>query len=506
MDLLWNLLQGFEVALLPQNLLAALIGAALGTAVGVLPGLGPLGGAALILPFTYSMEPTAAIIMIAGIYYGGMYGGSTTSVLLNVPGETASVVTTLDGYPLAQKGRAAPTLFIMAIGSAIAAFISLVLLIFFSPWLARFGLKFGPAEFFAVMTCGLILLSRVSGGNLVSNLFPLMIGIIAGTVGQEAVSSVPRFTFGYFPLIAGLELTAIAIGLFGIAEILRTIEAKESLPKIMRIRVRDMLPSRDEWRRSWGPWGRGSLVGFVFGLLPGPSAALSSFTSYQLEKKVAKGRAEMGKGAIEGVAGPEAANNAAATSGMIPVLALGLPFSATLALILAALMIHGIQPGPLLPTKHPDIFWGVIASMFVGNIMLLVLNIPMIGVWVSMLRVPSWLLGAFVLVIATLGTYSVRGNMMDVYVLAAASGFGYFFHKLGFSLSPLILGLILGPEIEKHMRQGLFLSRGHLTYFIERPIAGAIWGVTITVLIIVLVMRFVKKDMSRKMASFEIED
>lgn len=499
-------MQGFEVALLPDNLLAALIGAALGTAVGVLPGLGPLGGAALILPFTYSMSPTAAIIMIAGIYYGGMYGGSTTSVLLNVPGETASVVTTLDGYPLTQKGRAGPTLFIMAIGSAIAGFISLILVTLWAPWLARFGLNFGPAEFFAVMTCGLIVLSRVSGGNLVSNLFPLMIGIVAGTIGQEAVSSVTRFTFGYFPLIAGLELTAIAIGLFGIAEILRMVENPKATPRIMKVRVRDMLPSREEWRRSWGPWGRGSLIGFVFGLLPGPSAALSSYASYEVEKKFAIGRAEMGKGAIEGVAGPEAANNAAATSGMIPVLSLGLPFSATLALILAALMIHGIQPGPLLPTQHPDIFWGVIASMFVGNVMLLVLNIPMIGIWVSMLRVPTWLLGAFVLVIATVGTYSVRHNMVDVYLLAGAAGLGYFFHKLNFSLSPLILGFILGPEIEKHMRQGLFLSRGDLTYFIERPIAGALWGATILILVGVLLLRVFKKDVSKKFEALEEDD
>ena len=389
-----------------------------------MPGLGPLGGAALVLPFTYSMEPTAAVIMIAGIYYGGMYGGSTTSVLLNVPGETASVVTTLDGYPLTQKGRAGPTLFIMAVGSAIAAFISLVLMTFFSPWLARFGLKFGPAEFFAVMTCGLILLSRVSGGSLTSNLFPLMCGIVAGTIGQEAVSSSVRFTFGYFPLIAGIELVALAIGLFGVAEVLRLVENSEPPPKVVRVRIRDMLPSREEWSRSWGPWGRGSLVGFVFGLLPGPSAALSSYASYQLESKVARGRAEMGKGAIEGVAGPEAANNAAATSGMIPVLSLGLPFSATLALILAALMIHGIQPGPLLPIQHPDIFWGVIASMFVGNLMLLVLNIPMIGVWVSILRVPMWLLGAIVMVVAVVGTFAARNNLMDVYVLTGAAAAG----------------------------------------------------------------------------------
>lgn len=506
MDVFYQLMQGFEVAFLPSNMLAALIGVALGTAVGVLPGLGPLGGAALVLPFTYAMSPTAAVIMIAGIYYGGMYGGSTTAVLLNVPGETASVVTTLDGYPLTQKGRAGPTLFIMAIGSAIAGTISLVLVALWSPWLARFGLKFGPAEFFAVMTCGLMMLSRVSGGNLVSNLFPLMIGIAAGTIGQEAVSSVARFTFGYFPLIAGLELTAIAIGLFGLSEIMRTLEKPSTKSTVMKIRVRDMMPSRDEWRRSWGPWGRGSLIGFLFGLLPGPSAALSSFASYQVEKKVAIGRAEMGKGAIEGVAGPEAANNAAATSGMIPVLSLGLPFSATLALILAALMIHGIQPGPLLPTQHPDIFWGVIASMFVGNLMLLVLNIPMIGIWVSMLRVPMWLLGVFVLVIATVGTFSVRSNMMDVYVLGGATLFGYLLHKLNFNLSPLILGFILGPEIEKHLRQGLYLSRGDLAYFVERPIATAIWTVTIGIFVAVLLLRWWRRDLSRKFEAMEADD
>ena len=506
MEAVDGLIQGFEVAFLPANLLAALIGVALGTAVGVLPGLGPLAGAALILPFTYSMDPTAAIIMIAGIYYGGMYGGSTTSVLLNVPGETASVITTLDGYPLTQKGRAGPTLFIMAIGSAIAASISLVLVTFFSPWLARFGLRFGPAEFFAVMTCGLIVLSRVSGGNLVSNLFPLMIGIIAGTVGMEAVSSAVRFTFGSFQLIAGLELVAVAIGLFGIAEILRLVESPGATPKVMRVRVRDMFPNRDEWRRSWGPWGRGSLVGFVFGLLPGPSAALSSFASYQVEKKFAKGRAEMGTGAIEGVAGPEAANNAAATSGMIPVLSLGLPFSATLALILAALMIHGIQPGPLLPTQHPDIFWGVIASMFVGNLMLLVLNIPLIGVWVSMLRVPGWLLGAIVVVVATIGTYSARSNLIDVYVLTGATVVGYFFHKLGFNLAPLILGFVLGPEIEKHLREGLYLSNGDLLYFVGSPIAATLWGVTVLTFLGVALFRRFNRDKARAFEAIQASD
>jgi putative tricarboxylic transport membrane protein len=443
--------------------------------------------------------------MIAGIYYGGMYGGSTTSVLLNVPGETASVVTTLDGYPLAQKGRAGPTLFIMAVGSAIASFISLVLVTFFSPWMAKFGLKFGPAEFFAVMACGLIILSRVSGGNLLSNLFPLMIGIVAATIGQESVSASIRFTFGAMDLIAGLELVAIAIGLFGVAEIFRLVENRQAVPKVVRVRVRDMLPSRDEWSRSWGPWGRGSLIGFVFGLLPGPSAALSSFASYQVEKNVARGRAEMGQGAIEGVAGPEAANNAAATSGMIPVLSLGLPFSATLALILAALMIHGIQPGPLLPTQHPNIFWGVIASMYVGNLMLLVLNIPLIGVWVSMLRVPGWLLGAIVLVIATVGTYSARNNMTDVYVLTGAGVVGYFFHKLGFNLAPLILGFVLGPEIEKHLRQGLYLSHGDVLYFVGSPIAATLWGVTVFTFIGVALFRRFNRAKFREIAALETD-
>lgn len=489
MEALEGLAQGLAVALQPIHLVAALIGVMFGTAVGVLPGLGPLGGAALILPFTYEMSPTAAIIMIAGIYYGGMYGGSTTSVLLNVPGETSSVITTLDGYALTKKGRAGPTLFIMAIGSAIAATISLVLVAFFSPVIAGFGLRFGPAEFFAVMTCGLIVLSRVSGGSLLSNLFPLFIGIIAGTVGQESVSSAVRFTFGSLELSRGLALVALAIGLFGIAEIFRLVEQRSPPAQVTHVRVRDMLPSREEWRRSRGPWVRGSIVGFLFGLLPGPSASMSSYASYQLERKVAKGRRELGTGEIEGVAAPEASNNAAATSGMVPVLSLGLPFSATLALVLSALMIHGIQPGPLLPTQHPDIFWGVIASMFVGNLMLLVLNIPLIGVWVSMLRAPRYILGAVVLVIATVGTYGTRETMVDVYTLAVASALGYLLTKLDFNLAPLILGFVLGPLIEKYLREGLYLASGDLTYFVTRPIPLALYSVTAAVFVGFVVVR-----------------
>lgn len=490
MEAVEGLLYGLQVAIAPGNLLAALIGVALGTAIGVLPGLGPLAGAALVLPFTYTLDPTAAIIMIAGIYYGGMYGGSTTSVLLKVPGETASIVQTLDGYERATTlGRAGPTLFIMAIGSAVAATFSIVLVVFFSPILADFGLRFGPAEFFAVMSCGLVVLSRVSGGSLLDNMFPLLIGILAGTVGQEAVSSASRFTFGQVDLSAGLELGAIAIGLFGIAEMYRLASNAGKTPRPKRVRLRDMFPSREEWRRSWAPWGRGSVVGFLFGLLPGPSASLSSFASYRLESKVSKGRKEFGQGAIEGVAGPEASNNAAATSGMVPVLSLGLPFSATLALILSALMVHGIQPGPLLPTQNPDIFWGVIASMFIGNLMLLVLNIPLIGVWVNMLRIPTYMLMPVIVVIAVVGAYGARHYMIDVYTLAVASVAGYLLLRLGFSLAPMILGFVLGPLIEVHLRQGLYLAQGDLWYFVSSPIAVTLYTVSILVFLVVFVLQ-----------------
>ena len=489
MDALHGLLYGFGVAITPENLMAALIGCLIGTTIGVIPGLGPVAGAALILPFTYTLGPAAAVIMICGIYYGGMYGGSTTSVLLNVPGETASVVTTIDGYQLTKKGRAGPTLFIMAVGSLIAGTVSVTLVALFAPSLADIGLDFGPAEFFAVMVCGLIMLSRISGGSLISSLFPLVIGLAIGTIGQEQVTSVYRFTFGSLDLASGLPVVAVAIGLFGIAEVLGIVEDSSKAPKVSRVRVRDMFPSREEWRRSWAPWGRGSIIGFVFGLLPGPSAAMSSFASYRAEQKMSKYRREIGHGAIEGVAGPEASNNAAATSGMVPVLSLGLPFSATLALVLSALMIQGIQPGPLLVDQHPDIFWGVIASMYIGNVMLIVLNIPLIGVWVSMLRIPLHILSVAILLVAVVGAFGATNSMLGAYTLLIAGIAGYFLRKLKFNLAPLILGLILGPLIEKHLREGLFLSGGDVTYFVHGMIAPAIYLVMLAVVVVVPIVR-----------------
>lgn len=501
MNALDGLLYGFGVAVTPENLLAAFVGVLIGTMIGVIPGLGPVAGAALILPFTYTLDPAAAVIMIAGIYYGGMYGGSTTSVLLNVPGETASVVTTIDGYQLTKKGRAGPTLFIMAVGSLIAATVSITLVALFTPSLADIGLEFGPAEFFAVMVCGLIMLSRISGGSLMSSLFPLAIGLGCGTIGQEQVTSVYRFTFGSLDLASGLPVIAVAIGLYGIAEVFSLTEDSSKTPTVQRVRVRDMFPSREEWRRSWAPWGRGSIIGFVFGLLPGPSAAMSSFASYRAEQKLSKYRKQIGHGAIEGVAGPEAANNAAATSGMVPVLSLGLPFSATLALILSALMIQGIQPGPLLVNQHPDIFWGVIASMYIGNLMLLVLNIPLIGVWVSMLRIPLYVLAAAILLIATVGAFSATNSMLGAYTLMVAGVLGYFLRKLRFNLTPLILGLILGPLIEKHLREGLFLSQGDFSYFIQGPIAPVLYIVLLLVVVIVPIYQTRRRDRTREVST-----
>jgi putative tricarboxylic transport membrane protein len=494
MEAIENLFYGLQVAITPGNLLAAFIGVALGTLIGVLPGLGPLAGAALVLPFTYSLDPAAAIIMIAGIYYGGVAGGSITSALLKLPGETSSVVQTLDGYQRATTlGRPGPTLFLQAISGTVATVLSLVLVVFFSPLIADFGLNFGPAEFFAVMTCGLIVLSRVSGGTFLENMFPLLLGVLAGTVGQEAVSSASRFTFGQVSLTAGLEMGALAIGLFGIAEMYRLATRSDKPLRPKSVRIRDMAPSREEWRRSWAPWGRGTVVGFIFGLLPGPSAALSSFASYRLESKVSKYRHQFGKGAVEGISGPEAAASAAATAGMVPVLSLGLPFSATLAFILSALMVHGIQPGPLLATQHPDVFWGVIASMFVGNLMLLVLNIPMIGIWVKMLRIPMYMLMPIIVLIAAVGAYAGRHYMIDVYTLAIASVIGYVLVRVGFSLVPMVLGFVLGPLIETHLRQGLYLSRGDLSFFFTSPITVTLYTAAILVFLGAFVMQQVKK-------------
>ncbi|MHA6616310.1 tripartite tricarboxylate transporter permease [Pseudonocardia sp. DLS-67] len=483
MNALDGLLYGLGLALTPGLLLAALVGALAGTLIGVLPGLGPVAGAALILPITFGYEPAVGLIMIAGIYLGAQYGGSTTSVLLNIPGDTSAIVATFDGHEMTKKGRAGAALSIMAVGSFVAGTVGLVLLVSMAPLLSDIALNFGPAEFFALTAGGLIALARIAGGSLASGLFPMIIGVVLGTVGREAATSYNRFTFGLLDLSLGLSLVAVAVGLYGLSELLFMLEDRVPHRRPMHVALRELLPTREEWRRACAPWGRGSLIGFVFGLLPVPSATLSTFTSYRVEKAVSKYRREIGKGAVEGIAGPEASNNSAAIGSLVPVLVLGLPFSATLALMVSAMVVQGIQPGPLLITQHPDIFWSVVAAMYVANVMLLVLNLPMVGMWVRVLRTPRHVLVPLIVVIAMIGAFSYQNNMIDIYVVLAAGVLGYVLRKLGFSLASLLVGLVLGPLIEKYLVQGLYLGAGDPWYFVSTPLAGAMWAVVVLVVV-----------------------
>ncbi len=494
MDPISGLLHGLGVVFTFQNLLAAFFGALAGTALGVLPGLGPVAGVAILLPITFTFPPTAGLIMMAGIYYGAQYGGSTTAILVNMPGESSSVVTCIDGYKLTKRGRAGGVLSIVAIGSFIGGTVSVIGVMLFSPALAQLGILFGPAEFFALTAGGLLLLSRISGGSFAAGILPMALGMVLSTIGEEAVTAMNRFTFGFNDLSQGIDLVPLVVGLYGVTEIMFLVERIKSQPLPVPVRLRDMLPTREELRRSWAPFGRGTIVGFIFGLLPGPSATLSSFASYRLEKGVSKYRDEIGEGAIEGVAGPETANNAAATSSMVPLLSLGMPFGAITALMMAAMMVYGVQPGPLLMTDHPEIFWGVIASMLVGNVMLLALNIPMISVWVSLLRIPSHILLTMILLVAVIGSYSVRNSMLDVYVLLFIGVIGYVFRKLDFQLAPLVVGVVLGPLIEKHMREALFMNRGDLLVYISSPIAVVIW-----ILVILVMVPQIKDSLLRKL-------
>jgi putative tricarboxylic transport membrane protein len=494
MDPISGLLHGLGVVFTFQNLLAAFFGALAGTALGVLPGLGPVAGVAILLPITFTFPPTAGLIMMAGIYYGAQYGGSTTAILVNMPGESSSVVTCIDGYKLTKRGRAGGVLSIVAIGSFVGGTISVVGVMLFSPALAQLGIMFGPAEFFALTAGGLLLLARISGGSFAAGILPMALGMVLSTVGEEAVTAMNRFTFGFNDLSQGFDLVPLVVGLYGVTEIMFLVERLKSQPLPVPVRLRDMLPTREEMRRSWAPYGRGTIVGFIFGLLPGPSATLSSFASYRLEKGVSKYRDEIGEGAIEGVAGPETANNAAATSSMVPLLSLGMPFGAVTALMMAAMMVYGVQPGPLLMTDHPEIFWGVIASMLVGNVMLLALNIPMISVWVSLLRIPSHILLTMILLVAVIGAYSVRNSILDVYVLLFIGLIGYVFRKLDFQLAPLVVGVVLGPLIEKHMREALFMSRGDLLVYVSSPIAIGIW-----ILVILVMVPQIKDALLRKL-------
>lgn len=471
-----GILYGLGLAFTPELLLAALVGALAGSLIGVLPGLGPVAGAALILPITFMYDPAIGLVMIAGIYLGAQYGGSITSVLLNIPGDASAIVATFDGHEMTKKGRGGAALSIMAVGSFIAGTIGLVILLLTVPVVTGFALNFGAAEFFALTAGGLLALARITGGSLGSGLFPMILGVGLATVGTEPTQSFNRFTFGNLDLSLGFALAPVAVGLYGISEILYMLEDRSGPKKSMEVRFRELIPTRTEIKRSLTPWTRGSFVGFFFGILPGPSATLSTFASYKLEKSISRRRHEFGKGAIEGLAGPEAANNSAAIGSMVPVLLLGLPFSATLALMISAMTVQGIQPGPLLMTQHPDVFWSVIAAMFVANLMLLVLNLPLVGMWVRVLKTPLHFLVPVIVLLAIIGSYSIHNNYIDVHIMLVMGLVGYVLRKLDFSLASFLVGLVLGPLIEKYFIQGMFLGHGEISFFFtSSPIAAGIW-------------------------------
>ncbi len=503
-----GLLGGILAALSPELLLAALLAAFLGTLVGVLPGIGPVAGAAIVLPITFNFSPAVGLIMIAGIYLGAQYGGSTSSVLLNIPGDASAVVAAIDGHQMAKNGRAGAALSIMAVGSFFAATIGLLILVFSAQAVSDFALNFGSAEFFALTAGGLLVLARIAGGSLAAGLFPMILGVALATVGNEATSSYDRYTFGFLDLSLGFSLAAVAVGIFGISEIIYMIEDKSGVRKPISVRLRELLPTKEEWRRSVAPWTRGSVLGFFFGLLPIPSATMSTFASYRLEKTVSKNRHQFGKGAVEGIAGPEASNNGAAIGSMVPVLILGLPFSATLALMISAMVVQGIQPGPLILTLYPDLFWSVVAAMFVANFLLLVLNLPLIGFWVRLLKTPQYLLIPVIVVLGVIGSYSLNNNMVDVYIMFAMGVVGYLLRKLDLSLASFLIGFVLGPMIEKYFVQGILMGLGDPMYFVSTPISLGMWIVVITVFTGAIVFGAAKtlRNLVRRPKVMEVQD
>ena len=471
MDLAQNLLFGLQVALQPMHLFACFIGVFVGTLVGVLPGIGPVATMSLLFPVTYAMSPTGSIIMMAGIYYGAMYGGSTTSILVNIPGEAASVVTCLDGYQMARKGRAGPALGIAAFGSFIAGTLSVLGIMLLAPPLARFALDFGPPEIFTLLLLGFTMIAYLSSGSKLKAIAVAFLGFFLGTIGLDPITATARFTFGTVTLTDGVGLVPMIMGLFGISEVLLNIE-ESTKQEVFETRISGLLPTREDWKQSIGPIGRGSVLGFFLGILPGIGAIIPTFISYALEKRISRHPERFGTGTIEGVAGPEAANNAATGGSMIPLLTLGIAPNVVMAVLLGAFLVHGVQPGPLMIKEHPEIFWGVVASMYVGNAMLLVLNLPLIGIWVQLLKVPYGVLFPLILLFCVIGVYDVSGNSWDVVIMLVFGVVGYLMKKLDYEPAPLVLAYVLGRLAEESIRQSLLLARGNLMVFLSRPLAG----------------------------------
>lgn len=482
MDLIGNVLNGFGVALQPINLLFCFTGCVIGTLVGVLPGVGPTAAISLLLPMTFRLNPISGIIMLAGIYYGAMYGGSTTSILVNIPGEAASVVTCLDGYQMARQGRAGPALGMSAIGSFIAGTFSVVALMVVAPPLAEAALKFGPAEYFSLMILGLTLLGFLSSGSMSKALLMAGLGIFLGTIGLDNLTGIPRFSFGSETLLDGPGLVPVVMGLFGIGEILSNLE-KPIKTEIFNTKISNLLPTVRDWIESKWALVRGSIIGFFLGILPGGGAVIASFVSYAVEKRFSKTPEKFGTGMIAGVAGPESANNSAAGGAFIPMLTLGIPANPVMAILLGALIIHGIQPGPFLIKEHPDLFWGVVTSMYIGNIMLLILNLPLIGLWVRALRIPYSILFPLILLFCLIGSYSLKNSLGDVFVMIIFGVLGYLMRKYKYDTPPLVLAFVLGPIMEASLRRSLLLSNGSPFIFFQRPISAGLLLVTFLMLL-----------------------
>ncbi|HEY4202725.1 MAG TPA: tripartite tricarboxylate transporter permease [Devosiaceae bacterium] len=493
MDLLVHLALGFGVVFSPENLLYCLIGALLGTLIGVLPGIGPLAALAMLLPLTFHLPATGSLIMLAGIYYGAQYGGSTTSILLNMPGESSSVVTAIDGHQMARQGRAGAALATAALGSFFAGSVATLTIAVIATPLANVGARFGSPEFFSLMVLGLVGAVVLAQGSVVKAIAMIIFGLLLGLVGSDMYTGTPRFTLGIPQLYDGLDFVPVALGLFGLGEIIANLSsAGQGERQVKSEKISGLWLTKAEFKAAWPASVRGTVIGSILGILPGGGALLSSFASYIVEKKLAKDPSRFGKGAIEGVAGPESANNAGAQNSFIPMLTLGIPSNTLMALMMGAMMIQGITPGPQVITSHPDLFWGLIASMWVGNAMLLVINLPLIGIWVSLLKIPYRMLFPAILLFCAIGVYSVNFSPFDIMLAAGFGVLGYFFRKVGCETAPLMLGLVLGPLMEENLRRSMQLSRGDFSIFLTRPISLVLLLATAGLLLI-LIMPTIRK-------------
>src|ERR671918_1476699 len=491
MELISNLGLGLSTAITPINLLYCFIGVFLGTLIGVLPGLGPTATIAMLLPITFVLPPVSALIMLAGIYYGSQYGGSTTSILVNLPGEAASVVTTLDGYQMARRGRAGVALATAAIGSFFAGTVATLLLALFAPPLSDIALKFGPADYFSLMVVGLVASVVLAQGSLLHAIGMVLLGLLLGLIGTDVNSGIQRFTFGFYELADGIGFVTVAMGMFGLGEIIRNLENEEQR-SVMVKKITGLWPTREDFKRMVAPILRGTLIGSSLGILPGSGSILGSFAAYSIEKKISKNRAQFGKGAVEGVAAPESANNAGAQTSFIPLLTLGIPSNPVSALMVGAMIIHGIQPGPSVINEQPTLFWGMIVSMWIGNLFLVVLNYPLIGMWVRMIMIPYHFLFPGIVVFTAIGVFSLRNATFDVYLMALFGIGGYLFSKLGCEPAPMLLAFILGPLMEEYLRRAMLLSRGNPMVFLQRPISATLLVLAVLAMCAVLLPSFSK--------------